>query len=147
MTVEMTPETGDRVRRKPPASRATLREKLGRSRTTNRPGHLALPTPLRQSRRRNDLIRMFIEALPDVTDLALVAVKRAAELTCAAERARALILTSPSVLATDLEMLSRLEGAAARAVRALGIKDAGAKPHVPLREQLAAEIEAEESAE
>jgi hypothetical protein len=140
--------TNGRPRLKPVKSRATLSEKLGRARVTNRPGHLGAFTPQGQTRRRHDLVRMFCAALgPDITDLQLVGVKRAAELTVAAERARVLILTSRSVLAADLEMLSRLEGAAARAVRALGIKDNGVKPHVPLRDQLAAEIEAEESAE
>jgi hypothetical protein len=129
--MEPMPETSDLAQRKPATGRLTREQKMGRSKTTNKPGYLAPLTPLRQTRRRRDLINLFIAALggPDaVTDLTLVAVKRAAELTCASERARALILTSPSVLATDLEMLSRLEGAASRAVRALGIKDDAAKP-------------------
>jgi hypothetical protein len=145
--MEPQPEANGRPRLKPGKSRATLSEKLGRARVTNRPRHLAAFTPQAQTRRRHDLVRIFCNALgPDITDLMLVGVKRAAELTCAAERARVLILTSDSVLAADLEMLSRLEGAAARATKALGIKDA-AKPHVPLRDQLAAEIEDTDEAE
>ena len=108
---------------------------MGRSKTTNKPDHLAALTPLRQARRRRDLVAMFIEALggrDTISDLALVAVKRAAELTCASERARAIILTSDSVLAADLEMLSRLRGCggSCRAC-ALGIKADKhvAKPH------------------
>jgi hypothetical protein len=128
--MDLRPETSDPARRKSATSRATLREKLGRSRATNRPGHLATPTPLRQTRRRRDIVNMLIAALggPDaVTDLTLVTVRKAAELTVAAEAARAAVLNGGSC-AADLDMLVKLEGEARRAVRALGLKPEAAKP-------------------
>ena len=124
-----------------------LRERLARSahrlqraRVTNDPAFLPregsrLGTRANgwraQERRRRDLIATLVNALGGrdaISDLALIAVKRAAELTCAAERARAVILTSSSIGPNDLEMLSRLEGAALRAVRALGLKPDSGKP-------------------
>jgi hypothetical protein len=117
-----------------------------RARVTNNPSFLAgTVTPRAQARRHRDIVRILLKAIgPEVTDLMLIAVKRAAELTLASEHARAVLLTSSSIGPNDLEMLTRLEGAALRAVRALGIRDNGAKPHIPLREQLAAELEADE---
>ena len=66
---------------------------------------------------------MFITAIgPDaVTDLMLVTVRKAAELTVAAEAARAAVLAGGSC-AADLDMLVKLEGEARRAIRALGLK-------------------------
>jgi hypothetical protein len=86
---------------------------------------------------------MFLEACGGrevVSELTLVAIRKAAELTVAAEMARAAVLNGGSC-AADLDMLVKLEGEARRAVRALGLKPDSAKPHVPLREQLAAEAE------
>ena len=145
-SMEPTPETSDLAQRKAGDWPVTIRQKMGRSRATNRPGHLVTPTPLRQTRRRRDLIALFIEALGGphaVSDLALVGVRRAAELTCAAEAQRATVLNGGNNAAT-LDALIKLEGEARRAVRALGLKLNAAKPHVPLREQWAAEAEADE---
>jgi hypothetical protein len=101
------PETSDQAQRKPADGRVTREQKMGRSRSTNRPGHLAVLTPLRQTRRRRDLIAMFVDALGGrdaVTDLTLVTVRKAAELTVAAEAARAAVLNGGSC-AADLDML------------------------------------------
>jgi hypothetical protein len=127
MTTQTTPETSGSAQRKPMTSRLTREQKMGRSKTTNKPGYLAPPTPLRQTRRRRDLIRMFIAALgPDAGDLALVTVRKAAELTVAAEAARARVLNG-GTCAADLDMLVKLEGEARRAIRALGLKPLDAK--------------------
>lgn len=91
---------------------------------------------------------MFVAGLGGqdaVSDLALVGVRKAAELTVAAEAARAAVLNGGGC-AADLDMLVKLEGEARRAVRALGLKLDVAKPHVPLREQLAAEADEEQVA-
>jgi hypothetical protein len=72
-----------------------------------------------------------------VTDLTLVAIRRAAELTVAAEIARARVLNGGTneadrICAADLDMLVKLEGEARRAIRALGLKiDAGAAKPLP----------------
>ena len=117
-----------------------------RAKVTNDPaflpgavGHRAL------DRRRRDLVRMFLAELPGAGDLVLVAVRKAAELTVAAEMARAAVLNG-GACAADLDMLVKLEGESRRAVRALGIKVNFARPHVPLREQLEAEAEEDEAA-
>jgi hypothetical protein len=131
------------------ADAASPRPATLRSRVTNNPSYLAgTVTPRAQARRHRDLIRTFIAALggPDaVSDLTLITVRKAAELTVAAERARAVLLTSSSIGPNDLEMLTRLEGEARRAVRALGLPDAGKRvkseatpPWSPLRAALLA---------
>jgi hypothetical protein len=147
MTSQTTPEINDLAQRKAAKSRrqpdlmarATPETKMGRSRATNRPGYLAKPTRLRQTRRRRDLVRMYMDAIgPEaVTDLTLVAIRRAAELTVAAEIARARVLNGGTneadrICAADLDMLVKLEGEARRAIRALGLKiDAGAAKPLP----------------
>jgi hypothetical protein len=91
----------------------------------------------RQGRRRRDLVTIYINALGGraaVSELQLVTVRKAAELTTAAETVRARVLTGD---ASDLDALVKLEGEARRAVRALGIKSQE-RAHVPLRERLAA---------
>lgn len=131
--MEPTPETSDLVQRKSaPSSRPVTRQRKGRSRATNDPAYLARDhTGLRQARRRRDLIRMFIAALPGgpdaVTDLMLVGVRKAAELTVAAEAARAAVLNGGSC-AADLDMLVKLGGEARRATRALALRIDAAKP-------------------
>jgi len=75
-------------------------------------------------RRRRDLVNAFIEALggPDkVTSVQLTDIRRAAELTALAEETRGRALCE-GIAAVDLQGLIRLEGAASRAVRAMGIK-------------------------
>lgn len=99
-----------------------------RSRTTNDPRHLQKEPNLRaQDRRRRDLVEAFVRALgPDaVTDLVLVQVRKAAELVALAEGARAAALTGGL---QDVVGLIRIENAAARAVRLLGIRIESATP-------------------
>jgi len=91
-----------------------------------------------QGRRRRDLVTIFINAIGGraaASELQLVQIRKAAELTVAAETVRARVLVGdPAVNVADLV---RLEGEARRAVRALGIKPQ-ARAHVPMRERLAA---------
>jgi hypothetical protein len=79
-------------------------------------------SPRAQDRRRRDLIAAFLTALGPfgVNDLTQVMVRRAAELTVAAEVVRAGMLTGN--LQSDITGLIKLENAARRAVLALGIK-------------------------
>jgi hypothetical protein len=93
-----------------------------RSRTTNDPRHLQKQPNVRaQDRRRRDLIEAFVRALgPEaVSDLTLVQVRKAAELVALAEAARAAALVGGL---QDVVGLIRIENAAARAVRLLGLK-------------------------
>lgn len=93
----------------------------------------------REGRRRRDLVAIFIDALGGraaVSDVQLVAVRKAAELTAAAEAVRSRVLAGDAT--ADLGALIKIEGEARRAVRALGIKS-GPPAHVPLRDRLADE--------
>ena len=90
------------------------------------------------AKRRAALISNFIEALGGagaITALQLVDVRRAAELTALAEEARATALREGSA-AVDISSLVRLEGAAGRAQKALGIKPGGAQPKTTVNEYL-----------
>ena len=102
-------------------------------------------------RRRRDLVHALIEACGGkdaVSEFRMLAIRRAGELLAAAEQARAAVLTNGAASAADWDALVKIEGESRRAVRGLGLKDAaGAKPHVPMREQLAAELEAEAAEE
>jgi hypothetical protein len=117
------------------AGAASARPPTLRSRVTNNPAYIAgaATSQRAQNRRRRDLVRILIQAIgPEAGDLALVTVRKAAELTVAAEAARARVLNG-GTCAADLDMLVKLEGEARRAIRALGLKlDAGAaKPLSP----------------
>jgi hypothetical protein len=140
-TTEIALETNVPAQQKLTTSSQVTRRKLGRARATNEPGHLASPTPLRQARRRRDLVNMFVAAIGPaaVTDLMMVTVKRAAELTVACEAARAAVLNG-GANTTEIENLIKLEGECRRATKALGIKLDAKPAHIPLRDQLAAEI-------
>jgi hypothetical protein len=102
-------------RRFPRASRSAL---------SNDPAFLAKQplSPRAQDPRRRDLITAFLSALgtTGLNDLTQVMVRRAAELTVAAEVVRAGMLTGN--LKSDITGLIKLENAARRAVIALGIK-------------------------
>jgi hypothetical protein len=94
-----------------------------RSRASNDPKYIPKQPNLRaQDRRRRDLITAFLTALgPEaVNDLTQVMVRRAAELTVAAEVVRAGMLTGN--LQSDITGLIKLENAARRAVLALGLR-------------------------
>jgi hypothetical protein len=89
------------------------------------------------NRRRKDLIDGYIETLggrSSVTPLQMVDIERAVALTLLAQETRAKALRGETVKIADL---TRLEGAADRAVRRLGIKPGStAKRVVPLRDRL-----------
>jgi hypothetical protein len=107
----------------------------GKSRLTNRPTRLAgVDGRSSQSRRRRDLIATYVAALggaDKVSPTAMNDIVRAADLVAIAEKSRADALRGENV---DLSALIRLEGAADRAVRRLGIKPGVAvvKPLSPL---------------
>ena len=90
-----------------------------------------------QGRRRRDLIGIFLNALggPDaVSELQLVEVRKAAELTVTAETVRARVLAGDATI--PLDGLVRLEGEARRAIRGLGIKSGPTKRGPTLAEYL-----------
>ena len=104
-----------------------------RSRATNDVRYLPRVTnPRAQDRRRRDLITTFLSALAPfgVNDLTQVMVRRAAELTVAAEVVRAGMLTGNQ---NDIAGLIKLENAARRAVLALGLKGPNVKLAASLR--------------
>jgi hypothetical protein len=145
MSMEIRPETGAPAQPKPADSRSRAQaQRMGRAKATNDPSYMPpAMTNLRQARRRRDLVAMFLDACGGreaVGELTLVSIRRAAELICTAETVRAMVLNGGSNAAT-LDALIKIEGESRRAVRALGLKPDSAKPHVPLREQLAAEAE------
>jgi hypothetical protein len=90
-------------------------------------------------RRCWDLVNAYVAALggwSKVNDLVLMDIRRAAQLTTIAEEARTLALQTAAGK-VDLAALTRVEGAADRAVRRLGIKPGAAGNRVvPLRERL-----------
>lgn len=109
-----------------------------RSRTTNQPHRVAgVDGRTSEGRRRRDLIDTYVAATggPDQVSPAMMNdVARAVDLVLIAERTRAEALRGGAI---DLSALTRIEGAADRAVRRLGIKPGGSKPvPVPLRERL-----------
>jgi hypothetical protein len=80
-------------------------------------------SPRAQDRRRKDLAMAFVNALGGeqaCSELTMVAVRRAVELTVTAEVVRAGMLTGN--LQSDITGLIKLENAARRAVLALGLK-------------------------
>jgi hypothetical protein len=96
---------------------------LNRSATTNNPLRVRADGRTPQGKRIRDLFRAFQTAAGDAGDPATVAnILAAAELTVAAEAARAALLAGSG----DIEQVIRLENLAARSVRRLGIKPAAA---------------------
>ena len=94
-----------------------------RSRTTNRPQKMAVDGRTELGRRVRDLAESFAQQLggwPVLTDMQAAGVRRAAELGALAEQSRRDALRDGRV---DPLALSRLEGVAARAQRALGIEN------------------------
>jgi hypothetical protein len=117
-------------------ARATITKPstTNRAKSTNDPRHLpghSGRTPA--GRRRRDLVTFFVDALggaDKVTPVQLMGIRRAAELTALAEETRAKALCD-GLAAGELAALVRLEGAASRAVRVLGVKSGPAAPKVP----------------
>jgi hypothetical protein len=105
-----------------------------RAKISNDPRYLAGHTGRSPAgRRRRDLVNFFVDALggPDqVTPVQVTDIRRAAELTALAEETRAKALCEGTG-AVDLAALVRLEGAASRAVRVLGIKSGPSAPKTP----------------
>jgi hypothetical protein len=112
-----------------------------RSRVSNDPRYLAgVSGRTPGGRRRRDLVNFYVDALgglDKITPVQAADVRRAAELTALAEETRGKALRE-GTSAIDLASLVRLEGAASRAVKALGIVSAraGDTRLVPLRERL-----------
>jgi len=119
---------------------AVARAPTVRARTTNDPLHVpGLAGNSAAARRQRDLVSIFIEAVGGpsaVSELQLIAVRRAAELTATAEMVRAAVLSGVSA---DYGTLIRLESESRRAVRALGIGSPAAvvKPGAALAKYLA----------
>jgi hypothetical protein len=118
---------------------ASTSSSKGRSKITNQPARLAgVDGRSTQQRRRRDLIGTYTAALggsDQVSAASMNDIVRAVDLVIIAEQARAKALRGDK--GVDLGDLTRLEGAADRAVRRLGIKQgAGANRVVPMRERL-----------
>jgi hypothetical protein len=114
----------------PSSSRALAAElpKRQRARRTNDP-LASLDTNTARGRRVADLVRAYLRALGNPVDIELqAAVIAAAELQVLAEEARASALKQAG--SCDLDRVVRVQGAADRAVRRLGIKHS-VKPRVP----------------
>jgi hypothetical protein len=111
-----------------------------RARVSNDPRYVAgVSGRTPGGRRRRDLAQFFSDALGGssaVTPVQITDIRRAAELTALAEEMRAQALREGTAT-IDMAALVRLEGAASRAVRALGIKSGptATKP-LTMRERL-----------
>ena len=108
-----------------------------RSKVTNDPRFVpGLDGRSPSARRRRDLVTIYRNAIGGrASELQLVQIRKAAELTAAAESLRGRMLVGETI---DLGTLVKLEGEARRAVRALGISQAPRK-RPSLRGQLQAE--------
>jgi hypothetical protein len=87
------------------------------------------------ARRRRELIDVYTAALGGLAALTegqQLDIRRAAELTALAEQARARALREGTGDAAELSAMIRLEGMAARAVRALDLPKAGGKTTEPV---------------
>src|SRR5579862_3325901 len=113
-----------------------------RSRMSNKPRRMVIDGRSQLGRRLHDLASGFAAQLggwPALSDTMAANVRKAAELTALAERTRAQALRNGNV---DPLALVRLEGAAGRAVRALGVKPVAQRvPERSLGEYLAASAE------
>jgi hypothetical protein len=86
------------------------------------------------ARRRRELIDVYTTALGGAAALSegqRIDIRKAAELTALAEQARARAMREGASGAGELTAMVRLEGMAARAVRALNIKPQAAQPKPP----------------
>jgi hypothetical protein len=95
-----------------------------RSKLTNNPRRIpGIDNRTAAGRRRRDLVDAFIAGLGgEASPVKLAEVRRAADLTALAEEMRAKALKTGTD-ATEAMALVRLEGAASRARRALGLKE------------------------
>jgi hypothetical protein len=86
------------------------------------------------ARRRRELIEVYARALGGASNLSegqLVDIRKAAELTSLAERARARAMREGTTDSSDLSAMVRLESTASRAVRALNIPASSDQPRTP----------------
>jgi hypothetical protein len=119
----------------PPRVRGAELPKRQRARRTNDP-LASLDTNTARGRRVADLVRAYLTALGNPGDVdRQAAVIAAAELQVLAEEARTAALKAPG--SADLDQVVKIQGAADRAVRRLGIKP-GAPKGPTLQEHLAA---------
>jgi hypothetical protein len=115
-----------------------------RARVTNDPLSGRASRHSAQGRRIGDLFDAFIAAMGNTTDaLAQANALAAAEMFVAAEGARAKLLAGGDV---EIEQVVKLQGAAARAERKLGIKPA-VKPAGPSLAEYLAELAAKDAAD
>ena len=130
-----------------PSSAVSPKWRNGRAASTNNPEALSRVSHQAQTRRRHDLIRVFVDALGGrdaVSDVALMQVKKAAELLALAEMVRAKMLGDPG---RDVTGLVRLEGEARRTLAALGIKADVPKTPPALQERRRARWDAQAQSE
>jgi len=96
------------------------------------------------ARRRNALMEIYTKALGGFSALSdgqRIDIRRAAELTALAEQARAHAMRERSTNAGEMSAMVRLEGMAARAVKALNVSlGAGAPKAKSLAEHIAARV-------
>jgi hypothetical protein len=101
------------------------------------------------ARRRRELIDIYAAALGGAATLSegqQIDIRKAAELTALAESARARAMREGASGAGELTAMVRLEGMAARAVRALNIKPGAGEPKSPSIAEYAARKAAEKAA-
>ena len=130
-----------------PSSADAIKWRNGRAASTNNPEALSRVSLRAQARRRHDLIRVFVDALGGrdaVSDVALMQVKKAAELLALAEMVRAKMLGDPG---RDVTGLVRLEGEARRTLAALGIKSDVPKVSLALQQRRRARWDAQAQSE
>src|SRR5258705_13376413 len=130
-----------------PCSATSVKWPNGRAASTNNPGAVSGVPHQAQARRRHDLIRVFVNALGGrdaVSDVALMQVKKAAELLALAEMVRAKMLGDPG---RDVTGLVRLGGEARRTLAALGIKSGVPKTRPALQQRRRARWDAQASQE
>jgi len=112
-----------------------------RARRTNDP-LASIDMNTARGRRVADLVRAYLRSLGNPAGIEQqAAIIAAAELQVLAEEVRTTALRDAGH--ADLDQVIRLQGAADRAVRRLGIKPAAKPAFVPLRERWALEVEAE----
>src|ERR1039458_822359 len=139
-------ETRTATARQPSPGRAPGAElpSRQRARRTNDP-FASLEMNTARGRRVGDLVRAYLDKLGHPTDVERqAAVIQAAELQVLAEEARSAALKSGTA---DLDQVVRVQGAADRAVRRLGIKRTEAPKGPSLAEYLAAKAPAEAAEE
>ncbi len=116
-----------------------------RTRISNKPRRMVIDGRSQLGRRLHDLAESFAAQLggwPALSDMMAANVRKASELTALAEQSRAEALRNGNI---DPLALVRLEGAADRAVRRLGIKLGNAPAPGPTLAEYLASLEAEQS--